>query len=388
MNGEHKTGGGDTATTDENPDGKTQAELDEEARRRQDVSQHPRMQMMAAIAQKHEAAIDEQLAAEGLSSRTTVGEQQPVNDTRTQGSVDDDQQRQQQTTQQRTEQQDDQRQQQTTTQQPAQRTSGQVDLQAFGTDPVPVEALDKLRIKVKIDGEVREMSMHELRRAAQLDGAAHARLEEANRILREAQEAAKRTTQQPPVGVEGKTGAGDSSSASQDVTAAAEGLVEALFVGDKAAAVETVKKLLAGAQPAAQNVDTDTIARQVVPAVRQQLSMEEAEAQFARDFKDVVKDPILVSVADRFFEEARAADPQKSYAELLTEAGNATRDWFGTNRKPANEPAQSNSRQEKLAAKQRLDEPAALNRTSAQQEPEIPTHSQVIADMRKQRGLA
>lgn len=362
------SGAQNTTTTD----GPSQEELDAQARARQDVSQHPRMQMMAAIATKHEDDIEAQLAAEGLSSRVVHGEQ-PVNDGRTPVELEDDATGTPPVQQ--------------TQRQPAKTAATPDVLKQFGSDPVPMETLDNLQVRVKIDGVDRVMSLHDLRRAAQLDGAAHARLEQANKLLREAQAAAS-AAPKPPVGVEGKTATGDSSLASEDVTAAANSLVDALFVGDKDAAVATVKKLLAGAQPAGQQFDPEAIARQVAPAVRQQLSQEEAEAQFRSDFKDVVKDPLLVSVADRFFEEAMAIDPQKSYAAALTEAGNSTRQWLAAQAgTTATGQGTRNSRQGKLEAKAKIDEVSALSRTDVTQEPTIPSHSQVIADMRKQRGL-
>lgn len=380
MNGEHKTGAGETGSNEP-----TQEELDAQARARQDVSQHPRMQAMDAIAQSHESAIEDQLAAEGLSSRTTPGEQ-PAPQARTQ--AEEGEQPAQGNPEQR--EQPGQRPQERT-QQPANQR--QVDLQAFGEDPVPMEALDSLKVKVKINGQERVMSLQELRRTAQIDGAAMQRLEQANELLRKAQEAVAASGAgaggQPPVGVEGKQAGGDSSATSKDVTSAAESLVDALFVGDKDAAVATVTRLLAGAQPAAaQPLDPAAVARQIAPVVRQQLSQEEAEAQFRSDFSDVVADPILVDVADRFFAEAQAADPQKSYAELLTEAGNSTRAWLEQRTgKPATGQATRNSRQEKLEAKQRIDEVRGLQRTEAKEEPQIQTHSDVIAEMRAARGL-
>jgi hypothetical protein len=347
-----------------------------EALARQDPANTPRMQAMSAIAKKHEDDIEQQLAAEGLSSRTTHGELPMESRTPAEigrgarghrhaaGAADHP------------------------AAPPAGQDAGdQRRPQAVRHRPGPDGGLDGLQVRMKIDGVDRVLTMQELRRTAQLDGAAHARLEQANKLLQEARTAAA-ATPKPPVGVEGKTGTGDSSLASEDVTAAANSLVDALFVGDKDAAVATVKKLLAGAQPAAQQFDPEAIARQVAPAVRQQLSQEEAEAQFRSDFKDVVKDPLLVSVADRFFEEAMAIDPQKSYAEALTEAGNSTRQWLATQAgTTATGPGTRNSRQGKLEAKAKIDEVNALSRTDVTQEPSIPSHSQVIADMRKQRGL-
>lgn len=388
MNGEHKTGSGaqgTDATTEVDP--AEQARLDAEARARQDPANHPRMSAMDAIAQRHEQQIEEQLAEAGLSSRVTPGEQPSAEEqARTQREAEEAERLRVQ--REAAGQPDPDTRGGQPQQQPSARTTQQVDLQAFGADPVPMEALDNLKVRIKINGEERVITVQELRRTAQIDGAAMQRLEQANELLRKAREAAGGDPgTQPPVGVEGKPGSGDSRATSKDVTAAAESLVDALFVGDKAAAVATVTQLLAGAQPA-QSLDPAAIARQVVPAVKQQLSQEEAEAQFRSDFKEVVSDPILVDVADRFFAEASAADPQKSYAELLTEAGNSTRNWMeARGLKPATGQGPRNTRQEKLEAKARTDEVRGLSRTEVKDEPQIETHSDVIRQMREARGL-
>lgn len=391
MNGEHSGPGEQGNNTTIDP--AEQARLDEEARRRQDPANHPRMQAMAAIAEKHESDIEQQLAAEGLSSRVThaEGETPSAAEEAQRARAAEEAERQRvlaeagQTT-------DGAPRTTPAEGKPARRPAAAVDpqlLEQLGTEPLPMEAFDSLKVRVKIDGEEQVMTIFDLRRAAQLDGAASKRLQHANELLRQAQAAVAAGTsrQPPPVGVEGKSGAGDHSPASQDVTAAAEGLVDALFVGDKAAAVATVTQLLKGAQPA-QQLDVAAAARQAIAEEKQKLSQEEAEAQFRSDFKDVVKDPILTSAADAFYEEVIAEDPQKSYAEALTEAGNRTRQWLASRTgTPATGPSHATPRQKKLEAKQGLDEPRGLSRTEVKVETPIPTHTDVIAQMRAARGL-
>lgn len=371
--------------------GKTQQELDDEkraddeARARQRPENDPRTQALDAIAAANEVRIEEQLAAEGLSSRTPVGEVDPASSSSGAGDGGEhpgeggehpgDH----------------------PTVTPARRARAPaVDpqlLAQLGTEPLPMEALDGLRVRFKVAGKERVMTLQELRREAQLDGAAQTRLEEATTLLRQAQEATARLPAatpaapgQPPVGVERQPAPGDSGTASQDVTAIAKNLVQSLFVGDEEAATATVVQLLAR-----QNapMDPTAIALRLVPAVRQQLSQEEAEAQFRSDFKDIVADPHLVTAADTFYAQVVQQDPQKPYAEALAEAGTMTRDWIAkvSGVKPATGPGTGSTRAEKLQAKERIDNVRALSRTEGSHDEPIQTASQVIAEMRKARGL-
>lgn len=351
----------------------TDEELNQQLIASQDISQNPRMQAMAAIASANEDGIarehaDEGLAVDGLGNApapSPAPSPAPApapapKPAPAPGAAPA----------------------------PAAATVDDQLMAQFGADPVPMEALDSLKVKVKIDGQERVVTLHELRRTAQLDGAAHARLEEANRLLHEARTHAATTATQPPVGVAPAAAPGQSSPASKDVTAITKQLVGAIFEGDEGKAAELLGQVLAGNQQPA--INAEEIAARVVPVVKQQLSVDEANAQFRSDFKEIVADPMLAGVADQFFVQAQQMDPQKSYAQLLDEAGTETRKWMSANGlKTATEPARGSTRQEKLEAKQRIDgkETRGLSRTETPTEPQVESPSQVIAAMRQARGL-
>lgn len=376
---------------------KSDAELDEEARKRQSPENDPREQMLARIAAENDARIEEQLAAEGLTSRTYVPDDADLGNRDEPGEGNREEQ------------------------QPvgmpappaaprparARTAAPAIDpqlLAQLGEEPLPAEALDNLRFTMKVDGKDQVFTFKELRRTAQLDGAAQTRLEQANNLLAQVQALVAKNggaapaagpaagptagpaPTQPPVGGKPNAGQGDSTGASQDASAAAKTLVQALFVGDEDAATAAMLDMQGRQNP---QVDIQAIARQLAPVLRQQMSQEEAEAQFRSDFKDIVADPILVSAADRFYEEAARESPHKPYAELLTEAGTRTQEWLVSMgaAKPATGSGTGSTREEKLKAKQSIDTVRGLSRTGGSQDEVIQTASQTIAEMRAQRGL-
>lgn len=362
-----------------------QKRLDDEARARQDVSQNPRMQAMAAIEAENERRIHDQLVAEGLDpgfkpgeqGRTTATEEDPPIETAprptpaptaaptppapapaaTQG-----------------------------TKAKAKSLSPEL-LAQFGDEPIPFEALDQIKVRVPVDGEMREMTLHDVRRTVQLDGAAQKRLQQANELMKEAQQRTASATPvptAPPVGVAPAPDSRESAPAS--TTEEVDNLVSALFNGDEDTAKVLLGKILAGSQQAA---DPASLAQQAAATVRQQLSVDEANSAFRSAYSDIVGDQHLARAADGFYDEVMAEFPHKSYAEVLMEAGQRTRDWMASKGiKTATGSASGSTRQEKQQRKERIDEVRSLNRTPANQEVREPTPSEVIAEMRKERGLA
>ena len=165
-----------------------QKRLDDEARARQDVSQNPRMQAMAAIEAENERRIHDQLVAEGLDpgfkpgeqGRTTATEEDPPIETAPRPTPAPTAA--------------------PTPPAPAPAStpapapkgkSMSPDLLArLGSEPIPFEDLDQIKVRVKVDGEEREMTLHDVRRSTQLDGAAQKRLQQANELLEQAKRAA------------------------------------------------------------------------------------------------------------------------------------------------------------------------------------------------------
>lgn len=267
----------------------------------------------------------------------------------------------------------------------------QLAAQLVSGQPLRAEQLDSVQIVV--DG--RTMTFGEARRAASFDGAAQRRLEEANRLLeaaRQVQTGAHATAPgaSPPVGADGKGPGEQTGDASKDVAATVKRLTDALLVGDEQVVSEILTPIVTG-QKSAQ-LDVQTLATQLTPVVRQQLSAEEASAKFTQDFPDVVGDPYLASVADGHYAAVVKEKPGITFSEALTEAGTRTRDWLaskgakpatgqGSGATPPTELEQRGQRKESI------DNVGGLSTKATVQEPSIPSASDVIAEMAKARGL-
>jgi len=164
-------------------------------------------------------------------------------------------------------------------------------------------------------------------------------------------------------------------------------LREALFEGDEDRADAAMEKLGIG-RPVPTQPDARELATQLAPVLKQQLSAESALEQFRKDYQDIVSDPYLATVADGFLE-AEAQDPTKSYAEALDAAGKRTRDWLATKTgTPKTVTPPTMDRTQKLERKEGIDNIQSLNTKATTVEEPVQTASDVIADMRKQRGLA
>lgn len=188
-------------------------------------------------------------------------------------------------------------------------------------EPPAEEPQEKL-ITLKVDGkeiQVPESKIYEAgRRTLQKEVAADKRLEEATRLLREAETRAK----QPP---------------KQDVAQTtqqtdAEILAQALTSGDPRLATAAIEELMkAGRQPTIQPQEIFGLVQQMTV---QELEAKTAQQQFMSEFPEVVQDPFLLRLAIDL-EDQRLARVQQGLEPVipLTEAfknhGEALRKWKG-----------------------------------------------------------
>lgn len=241
------------------------------------------------------------------------------------------------------------------------------------------KTIDDEVVTVKIDGEERQVTVADMRRQYQKNGAAEKRLEEATRLLNEARAAT-------PVRIDAadeevKTKGSELPSDGGDT---AKQLITALFEGDEEKAIEAVRGVLGRSDP------TPNIAQltaQLTPAIKQQLIVESALDKFSQDYKDIVSDPYLATMADGFLAEEQK-DGQKSFAESLEAAGQKTRDWLKSKGVDTGQASPTIDRNEKLARKEGMDRIPALQTRATTTEEQPQTQSQVILEMQRARGLA
>lgn len=245
------------------------------------------------------------------------------------------------------------------------------DAQALETQtPEEPEKPQERLITIKVDG--REMQVPESqiieagRRTLQKEVAADKRLEEATRLLREAEARAK----QPPKQ--------DVAQAPQQYDAAT--LAQALTSGDPqlaALAVEEIQK--AGRQPQ-QAIPPEAI----FGFVRQEIEATTAQEQFKSEYADIVKDPFLLQLAvnledQRLAKVAAGLEPVIPLYEAFKQHGEAIRKWRGTQ-------AQGETLSEKRERKSTVQTlPSAKAKAPAPEQDKPETTEDIIQQMRKSR---
>jgi len=186
-------------------------------------------------------------------------------------------------------------------------------------------------VKLKVNGQEREMTMEQVIAIAQKSEAADLRLQEASRRIQEAElrEAQLR---------EFEAKAKNSQPSAQDVgnmKQKAREYHDALLDGDD----ERADELLIQIQNAGRQSPTldesqlvDNIYRTIEQKnaeAKRQAELREAQSFFNSEFADIAKDKILYDVADKFTVEIMQENPNLSPKDVVTEAGKRTREWYG-----------------------------------------------------------
>src|SRR5258705_118536 len=197
-----------------------------------------------------------------------------------------------------------------------------------------------------------------------LEQAAHLR-DEAQRVYGEAK--AKAT----PAPANQQDASKDPQAAADDDAVAKE-FLNAIYAGEDEKALSAVNKLFGKGRNAEAPATPDTEA--IAQRVKQQIDTERALETFGSTYQEIVDDPYLADIADRFLA-AELRVSGTSLNDALTKAGNATRDWVkqkaGSYTPPT--PTTTPKRDEKLARKEQIDLVPSINASAASTEPAIQT---------------
>ena len=237
----------------------------------------------------------------------------------------------------------------------------------------------KFMVKLKVDGQEIVMPLADVVRIQQKEQAANKRLEEATRTLQEARAQPAPTKPEPEQRPE-------------DWEATKSEFITALYSGDEKKTAAAIDKIFAvGAQKA-----TPTPAIDVTAAVQQELkksAVESALEKFRSDYSDIVSDPYLPMIADKFLaDELQGAPlealPKGEIPKVLDRAGKATRDWVASRAPKSNATTEPTTRTERTARKAMIDEIPSVTAGSGSVQERPETRESVLDAMRKARGLA
>ena len=233
------------------------------------------------------------------------------------------------------------------------------------------------KIKVKVDGVEQEVDVDTLVRTFQKNSAADRRLEEATRLLREAEERAAQAESSSEQQVVEQS--------SDDLRAEAAQIIDRMYDGDKDAAADALIQLMSkakgGDQPTqvpAQTVDEGEITDRVLARMAVNAAFEKVKT----DYPEIISNPDLEVLTAMKIDRAVAAGTPR--AQAMLEAADEVYRSIGKEPAGRQKPAPVNSRQDNKA---RLDNipTASASATPSESPSENNSPSSVIAEMAKKR---
>ena len=230
-------------------------------------------------------------------------------------------------------------------------------------------------VKVKVDGVEKEVSEEELIRSFQKNAAADHRLEEAARLLREAQVASQTAAivqpePQPQAPV-------------IDLRQEAADVLAKMYEGDQDAAAEALANLLnkqkggdRPTQPAVQSVDEGLLTQRVL----EQIAINQAFEKVKTDYPEILNSPRLESLAVMEIDQ-RVANGERRSQAMLTVCDEIYKEFGkGRSTEPVEKPM---SKREQNKA--RLDTVPTASAAAVAPKVEEPDISSVIAQMAAKR---
>ena len=197
-------------------------------------------------------------------------------------------------------------------------------------EPLPDEPL----YTVKVDGQERQVPLSEITASYQIQAAAQNRLDQASRIVRQAQE-----TQQ---GVQGRTAA--PAPAVQEPPSDGldgidfNGVAERLQYGEKDDAGNALKDLVVQLRDRGHSSGAATTTpEQIETRVMERVEWTTALNRFGEDYRDVLNDPhvggIAGSMARALYQQSLQdsqtnGTPRRPYWDIFKETGDKTREWL------------------------------------------------------------
>ena len=234
------------------------------------------------------------------------------------------------------------------------------------------DGFDKFRIKTKVDGVEKEVSLDDVIRRYQKNEAADQRLADATRLLDQVRNTPAPKQEEPPT--------------IADQPASKKKFITALFQGDEDGALAAFDEAVATQGRQQPTLDRNALIQEIAPALKQQLVVEGALDRFKKDYSDIASDTYLAGRADAFLQEA--LNDGKSIDEAFAHAGTATRDWVRgkAGLGPASQVPTTTNRNERLERKAAIDSIPSTSAKAVIPEMREEEPSDVIAEIRRTRG--
>lgn len=252
-------------------------------------------------------------------------------------------------------------------------------------------------VTIIVDGEQRQVPRSKVYeqgiRTMQKEAAADKRLAEANSRIKAAEEyeAKVRATQQQIEAQlrQQQTRSQDaplSDKQDADIKQRARRIVDKLLDGDEEEATNALADILGRQQ--ATPVDTNQLVNQVTAQVQRTTELRAAVSDFRTNYPTIANDDFLWSRADAESDRVQAEHPDWSPRDILLEAGARVEAWVKSLAGPADQDSDTQRREGKRDKKRTTETlPTASARAPKPADKRPPSRSEVVANMRKSRGL-
>jgi hypothetical protein len=255
----------------------------------------------------------------------------------------------------------------------------QTEKPADKAEPTVLDHFENVMVKTKVDGQEVLRPLADLVRIEQKEAAAAQRLQQATQMREEAERLLAAAREQPA-----KPAAESTPKPAAETPPLGKEFLDAIYAGEEDKALEAFNKLFGNEGRKNATPDAATIAAQV----KQQIDTDTALQGFGTTYPEIIADPYLADVADKFLiAELQVGTPLR---DALTKAGDATRDWLKQKNGNGSAPTPaSTSRDEKRSRKDSIDNiPSVAATATTSREPTVQPVTEILDEMRKSRGLA
>lgn len=245
-------------------------------------------------------------------------------------------------------------------------------------------------ITIKVNGQEQQVPRSQVLehgvRTLQKESAADKRLAEASNLMRQAQsyeQQVRQLEQEILVKQAQSTGKAPSRVDVTDAKERARQVISKMMDGEEDEAADLLAEIVSGRDTATPPIDAQRIATEAAELAGQRIETKSALKQFNAEYPDILADPYLYELTDQETIKVQREHPEWGLSEILQEAGSRVRQWKGGIGEK--ETGLSETEQRKRGAQKPIRAASARAETPPEQAP--PTRSDVVANMRKQRGL-
>lgn len=249
-----------------------------------------------------------------------------------------------------------------------------------------IDNLDGVRVRIKVDGEEREVALADVVRTAQKHEAADARLQEASRLLENARAQAQQAQQQAQSQQMEQPTTDNAQKARNDREQQAKELIEAMFHGDEKQAAQVISELLHNDLPAKDGVNQQPDTEQIAQQVEESLARRNALREFATVYPEVLKDPDLATLADMKL--ARRISQGEAFSQALMQVGDEIYTKTGLKTSATTQASQASipTQTERVERKRQTDFVRSRSASSASTQDKPESAADIVQGMMNQRA--